>query len=476
MKITIEELEQKFEQNYDNFQAVDEILADFKANYNDIQGSNEDKSILLKDIENQRKFLKNTQKQNNNDDDWFFDYDFTNYNAKLVPIEDLNIDELTYPQFLRDIVIPNFFPLPFPEIQNSILATLCLFNSASLPPEGAHGKSEVLLPTIYIQGQSGSGKSEIAGLFQNHYPQKRRKSIKGSDTGGSLVEQLTNACHHSGTIDEGNVKVFPAIAILENFYFKNLNRWDSWSVQLLAANREMAMFQRKGKEPKDFVTYLLKVFTSVEPLQAVQQQHSELLRRTIRIFTKRDNPKYNSSIYNWEYCKTKYREIWHPKNVEKSYLEILQEVQTKNPDNSPINNNWYPASVMLIATGVFIGIWQSIEEAEEHIASYWELVNSQEDKRGKAYIELYKDAIRKYYIELQNEIDNGNNEYDAKRKASATHLKADTLLNYAKDLHGRFYPEKEMSDALHAFMESQGFVYSLNKLKQFNAFYDSSLV
>lgn len=461
---SLEDIKKAYDQA-SSFEQLDQLYHHFSADFYRLDGDESEKEALLQEIKDERRLLIDQQSQHDNgDDEWVFEYDFSKYQQSLKSVSELNVNDDPYPIFLRDTLIPKFHPLPSPEIQNPVVAAICLLNNAVIPPEGEHGKSEVLLPNVYIQGVSGSGKSELSGLIQNHYPPDRRKSVTGADTGASMVEQATNACWRKGSLLQGEtVFYYPAVLVLENFYFKDLERWGNWSTQLLATSREMAQFLRRGKNAMELHTYLLKVFTSVEPLQAVGQQHNELLRRTLRVFTEPCQPELNNSVYNWSYCKEQYKNLWQDKErVEEVFFPLLQYIQGLDPRETSIPDKWYPPSILLTATGVFAGIWETVEEAQEHIARYWQYVEEHENKRGKPYIETFEQALSNYQQEYEYQINKGNDRLEADEIASSC-LSHNEIVERAYAIHYSLHTKKEIAQALQAFLEKKGFSYTVEK-------------
>lgn len=396
----------------------------------------------------------------NEDDEFALDYNHGLFEIHMDSLDVLNTDNLPYPEFLRDVIIPTFHPLPYPEIQNPIMATICLINSASIPAKSERNAKEVPLSPVYIQGASGTGKSQLTHLISRHYNNKRCVSVSGSNTGGDLIQKMTDACYRSGSLRENNLKLFPSCIFMENFYNRDLQRWGNFNVQLLATERSFATTARQGKDAKTFYTFLLKVFTSVQPLQAITEQNVELLRRTIRIFTERFVPSDSTAKYDWSLCKKKYLEIWQPENVHKNFYPILQKVVTKSDDETFVPSHYYLPSQIIIATGVFLGIWQSLEEAEDHMAEYWKLVDKMENKTGKPYLETFQERLKGYWAEFEIQYQLFDDEKKADKIASQSYLLGDSIVENTFQRHGNFYKKNEISEALQYFMQSKGFKYT----------------
>jgi hypothetical protein len=454
----------QFNANYNDFEAIDELLEEYKSLMDTLDEYEDDKHELLSDIKKRHKELKEDYQKSNKtnsaniDESFLFRYDFSKYKLHLSKIESLNTDNLPYPIFLRDFIIPNFHPLPHPEIQNPIVASICLINPTALPPLGDDNAKEVPLTSVYIQGASGSGKSQLAHLIEKHYPRERICSIKGSDTGASMLRKMHNACF--AHLDEHNqVWLYPALAVFENFYLKNMERWKDWSVELLATERQYAMASREGQDGGTFYTFLLKVFTSVEYLQPTEQKNSELYRRTMRIFTEKDSPRYVVSRYDWGYSLQQYKQLWHSDNID-DFFAVLSQVAGKADNESVIPPEFYPPSQIIIATGVYAGIWDSIEEAEECLSQYWKMVKKLENKRGKPYLEHFDNAIELYYAyyrELSNREDFTDKQADD--ASSIEYLDADKILDEAVETFGKFYSRSHIAESLQSYMESKGFIY-----------------
>jgi hypothetical protein len=316
---------------------------------------------------------------------------------------------------------------------------------------------------VYIQGASGTGKSQLTHLISRHYDEQRCVSVSGSNTGGDLIQKMTDACYRSGSMQDGDLKLYPAVIFMENFYNRDLTRWGNFNVQLLATERSFATTARQGQDAKTFYTFLLKVFTSVQPLQAITEQNVELLRRTIRIFTEEFIPSDSVAKYDWTHCQEKYLELWQPEDVKNKFFPILQEVVAKGDGDTVIPANRYLSSQLILATGTYLGIWQSLEEAEEHMKDYWKLVSKLENKTGKPYLEHFDEKITGYWQEFKVLKTIGYSEEKADTDASQKYLDCDRVLETALEKHGKFFRKDEMNEALMHYMQSKGFKYTTLK-------------
>ena len=472
---TFDEYQELLFSSQDNLEKLQSIQDKFLEDFASLDAPNQDKKSFLADLDSLVKGLQETTPTEQEEDfEFALDYDFSKYELHVTPLETLNESDLPYPIFLRDVVIPTFHPLPYPEIQNHILATVCLINNSSIPPKSPKNAKEVPLSPIYIQGVSGSGKSQATHLISRHYSTQRAVSVTGSNTGGDLIQKMTDASYRSGSLNDGSLKLYPSVIFMENFYNRDMDRWGHFATQLLATERSFATTARQGKDAKVFYTFLLKVFTSVQPLQAIKEQNIELLRRTIRLFTQKQVPKDSTANYDWTLCKNEYLKLWQPQNVEDKFFPILQEVVTKPDDATVIPPDKYLPSQIIIATGVFAGIWRNLEEAEAHMAEYWKLVTKHENTSGKPYLEAFNDALKGYWREYNTQVSMGTTEYLADKIASEAYLNADSLLKDTMQVYGNFYPQREVSEALQNYMQSKGFTYmainygKMSVFKQFN--------
>lgn len=461
---TLEELEQKFYEVQDDLEALEDLMDEFISSVPEIDADAESIKQRRKELSDVITELKlKEREQSDGDDRYALDYPYEEFEMEMQCISTLNTDGLSYPEFLRDVIIPTFHPLPYPEIQNPIMAVVCLINSCAVPPKSKKNAKEVPLSPVYIQGASGTGKSQLTHLISRHYDHKRCVSVSGSNTGGDLIQKMTDACYRSGSMQEGNLKLYPSVIFMENFYNRDLTRWGNFNVQLLATERSFATTARQGKDAKTFYTFLLKVFTSVQPLQAITEQNVELLRRTVRIFTEEFVPSDSVAKYDWSYCQDSYLDLWHPQYVKDKFFPILKQVISKGDGDTVIPSNRYLPSQLIIATGVYLGIWHSLEEAEEHMAEYWKLVKKLENKTGKPYLEQFETSLKGYWQEFKVLVKTGYNEQKADEIASQSYLSADSVLETALEKYGKFYRKDEMSVALQHFMQSKGFKHTTLK-------------
>jgi len=462
--VNLEEYRQEFRECYDDLDSVEVILSELKQCQHTFTEEENEVGEFIKSLEQRKKELKDEIKnsQTNNYNDWVFEYDFDKYSFHLEPVESLNTEGLSYPLFLRDVIIPSFHPLPDEDIQTPIAAICMLINSAALPPISENNSKELLLPLVYISGATGTGKSKLAGLFERHYPFHSRKQLKGSDTGATLIDRMHKACYVRGSYENNDLVLKPALFNFENFYAANLKRWGDYGVEILTTEKQYAVVSKQGKDKQDFYTYCLKIFTSIEPLQAVSKQMSEMDRRTIRLFTKRANPKLTISSYNWKYSMEQYKKLWEKNKVENIFFPILGKVSKITEDDTDIPDEYYPASQVIMAVGVYLGIFEDIDHAIEHLTEYWNYVKQCESKRGVPFIAYFDELIEEYYVHLQEYLDKGYSHKRSDNLASQELLYADEIFDKVWDTHNKFYNKTDISEAMKSHFEKKGFTYTVH--------------
>ncbi len=358
----------------------------------------EQKSKLLADIQSRLEEIKNENQNESNDaDDFVFKYDYSSYSQNFDSWEVLNPDNLPYPLALRDIILPSFHPLPEPSIQNDIVSISCLINTIALPPLGVNCAMETPLSNLYIQGVPGSGKTQLAHLMERHYPARAVASVKGDTSGGALIESFHDACFVRDG-DGKNPILRPALGILENFYADNIKRWGNYAVALLATERKDAKSRRGGSDGQIYYSWLFKIFTSIHPLESTSERASELARRTLKVFCEKDVPLRSTGSFDWRSQISHYVKIWNPYDVQNRFFPVLAEVMSKADNETTIPPHYYPPSKLYLAVGVYLGIWNDLDEAIAKMTRYWEFIDSHSNVSTDILAQLVTEYINEHYF------------------------------------------------------------------------------
>jgi len=414
--VTLDDYIDYFESIKDDDNKVDYLAQNIQSCIDKVDGDSQQKQDFVNKVTRLQRDIRN-QRAQTVDDPYCFDYDFSDYSLEFPSWETLNEDNEPYPIFLRDFILPNFHPLPMGHIQYPIVAAAMLVNSVALPKYGKNVPKECPLSPVYIQGQAGSGKSQLANLFMRHYGDDNSVTIKGDTTGGGLVEAFDDACR-SNKEDDNNPRLRSALAVLDNFYIGNIDRWGDFSVSLLATEQKDAHSRKAGEKGGKYWCWIHKVFTSVETLEATKTKNSELLRRVLPIYTRKYTPTLSSGKYDWSSISEKYLQLWNRDDTKKKFLPLLSEVMQLADDDTAIHPNYLARSQIILAVGVYAGLWESIDEAAEHMAAYWDWINSKESIKGDPLLKLCEEYLQNRTKDVNDYIESGYSEYEAEKHNS----------------------------------------------------------
>jgi hypothetical protein len=434
---TLEDFITKFEEirDSDDITSLEELKIRYQRAYPNLEGNESEKEQFHEDIQERLLELKSNKTASAtviNDPNVIL-YDYSKYSQNFPSWQTLNKDNLPYPVFLRDFIIPKFHPLPQPHLQNAIVAVVCLINSSVLPPLGDNCGKEVSLPSIYINGGSGSGKTQLAHTISRHYPQNAKTIIKGATSGGGLLENFNSACHVADK-PNGEPIYRPSIAVLENFYLTDIERWGVFAVCLLANERRDAVSYRGGSNKQTFHSWLLKVFTSIDDIQSTTERNKELIRRSVRIYTETATPELSSGGYNWNSCKDEYTTIWAKQPTEDIFYRILAQVHELTEDSTDIPMTNLEASRLIIAVGVYTHIWDTIDEAVDHMYHYWNWINNRDEQSNDALINIATNFLdERYSTEKRIRLRQGMSDEDFDRSFKLTHSEVMQHVNIKSD-------------------------------------------
>ena len=438
------------------------LKINFQRNFEKINADDDEKEELAENIGIALNNLTKAQKQQTKvvapeGTEQVIDYDYGKYILNFPSWETLNTENLPYPVFLRDFILPNFHPLPKPELQYPILATLMLINPIALPPLGENCGKEVALPLVYIQGISGSGKTQLTHRFETHYPSYAIATVKGDTPGGGLIEEFHKACYVGENELTGMPILRPSLGVLENFYIRNIDRWGSFYVTLLAIERKDAKSRRGGTEGQVFYAWLLRIFNSINPLEASSEKASELLRRCFRIYCEKGVPKYSAGSFSWRTVRDEYLNLWNKEGTENVFYPILSKVMSMPDDSTDIPAKYFSVSQLVIAVGVYAGIYEDIDDACQQIAAYWEWIESRSDNGGDMVLKILNDWIYEkyeYLVELKAQRGIPKEEVDKEIR-----WKMPEIMQHIARISGGLYSanDKKVGDQVKEILANNGF-------------------
>lgn len=296
----------------------------------------------------------------------------------------LNPDKLPYAIWLRDVCLPRFFPLPQPELQNPVVATIALINSNSLPPKTKKMSLEPELPLVLFVGKSGSGKSTLAEWIGNHYADGAFQELLGSSSPKQFRDLCDKACNrgHKEPASDLFGKLRAAYVLIDNFEASYLDKWSSQKEIFLAVRRSQAVHGNSDAGARRimqtaFYSHALKIATTIDTPDRVTAIQSDMARRMLPIFF--ENKGSGLGGYSFIGLDEQYKHCWCRDKVRKEFFPILSRFLCLDHEKTPINPEYYHKSVTVMATGCYLGIWKSEKEALEHMQAFWEYT----DAKGK---------------------------------------------------------------------------------------------
>ncbi len=304
-------------------------------------------------------------------------YDHTHFKVSSASWKELNPENLSYWSWLEKVALPRFWIQPRPELQHKLLAICAAINTNAIPPRNKSARKEMPVPLLYFYGQSGSGKTEGNFIISQSYPTERFQIIKAEATGTSLRNLCHQLCYRGfSDTTPGYNNLYPAFLLIDNYEPEFLYRWGEFKTVLLSVLRTQSFTTTANLDRTNdyYFTHLLKSFTSVIPPKAMNTAQSEFGRRFIYYFTEKSEDIQSIAKYDFTDVPSIYADTWNLQNVNARWYPILVNLLNRDDNESSIPSGRWSQSMCIIATGVFIGLFQSVEEGIEFMTEYWQWV------------------------------------------------------------------------------------------------------
>lgn len=325
--------------------------------------------------------LLTASKVDDSDELDYADFDSIDSYVNIPSWATLNPDKLPYPMWLKNVCLPTFFPLPESELQYPVVATIALINSNALPPKTKKMNIEPELPLVMFVGKSGSGKSTLAEWVGNHYSNGAYQEILGSSSPKKFRDLCDKACNrgHREPASDLFGKLRAAYVLIDNFEAEYLNRWESQKEIFLAVRRSQACHGNSDAGARKitqsvFYSHALKIATTIDTPERVTTIQSDMARRMLPIFF--ENKGSGLGGYSFLGVDEQYKRCWNRDKVKKEFFPILTRFLTLDHEKTPINPEYFHKSITVLATGCYLGIWKSEQEALEHMNAFWGFVDS----------------------------------------------------------------------------------------------------
>jgi hypothetical protein len=280
--------------------------------------------------------------------------DYSTYRfVNLLSLSELSDKKTTdIGKFCLDI-FPKFLYLPYQEIQLPVLISLGLIPSALA---GRH------LPVGFLCGKQGSGKSTVLELLSYVHGVN---VLNSSTTYASLRDSIDLAKFgkKGGGVERNTILLF------DNVFSSTFEDQHKYSLFLAGQDRKTSRIRVSAglaENPIEFDAFGLKVVSSTFPLH-LDERFKELSRRLIVFFAERPangDELLDVSDYDWSVLQETYKEHWlNPSNCERYATVKYHLLEFKRANRSRLSVTEWPLVLELFTTGLYWGIWQTVEDA-----------------------------------------------------------------------------------------------------------------
>jgi len=239
-----------------------------------------------------------------------------------------------------------------------------------------------VLPLLLCYGREGTGKSTLTKLASK----LRGAEILGQSSTFASIRNELNASRWMD--DECEFERDGASLLFDNVYASTFTANPNLLALILSgydkASDKLMIASSMG-ENIVFRTFSTKIISSVEPIW-LDAKLKELSRRLLVIRHKRleelegdydiDNHLDLSSI-NWDGLDSLYRDFWNNRTIVETYV-LTRKMLTKRGKKGftmpeSLSSNQWTISIDIIATGIALGAWNSIQDAVNHVAEFFEI-------------------------------------------------------------------------------------------------------
>lgn len=346
------------------------------------------------------------------EDDYSYNFDLEEENddtaTPVMTWEDMNPDELSYPVWLHEIGLREFFSLSH-DVLYKIAACVCMMHSAAIPgaQKGIITKPE--LPKVLCYGVPGSGKSTYCDWVGNHYEREQDEefnafqTVMDTDSLKGLRDTIDRACNlGDGVLREACVHIDD----FEPRYIANGGIWSKSKGLFLNVNRGQAISRvsvngSKEKEAQSlFYSWALMLLSTNNHPKELFSLLPKMERRCIVIPFEKIGSR-SLGEYSWQNLRGEYKQYWNKKRIEQEFWRgILRPLLRRSfSDYKYLKPEHIARSITLIAVGTFTGIFSSVEEAEKHVAEYWDYIGQ---KTSEGYEDLFLSALQSYVNDFES--------------------------------------------------------------------------
>ena len=354
----------------------------------------------------------------------------------------------SYAQWLVEAYLPAFHPMPNQALQHKIVACLMLLNHTAC-------RGDQAIPVVWIQGVSGSGKSELLKAFAAQYPSNLQVQARPDDTASSLRDRLDAKFSAGGQ---------PGLMWFDNWNHQTcLYTFGRVRGILLANKRNDAISHLSTKGDNNQSTFKCasyRAFSSIESgINTSQPMFAEFLRRLwVILCAKGDSDKRIN--YSWHGMVDEYKKLWGFEAVEQvktRYGKLYREA-CKLPCPSGFNPEVWELLPVPIATWQYVGLGTQ-KEAVQAFTSHYAWVRKQDSIETDTYTQYIRAYLKE--VEKQALIDENEDYIPASAKFTLDRIDPVLLKTYIEKHHNYKVSEGRF-EQIKTIMQSFGYSYRMH--------------
>lgn len=361
-------------------------------------------------------------------DDTYYSYTYEDEldeeEADVPTWQDINPDNLSYPLWLSEVGVKRFFPFP-DELLYKVAATVCLINSAAIPGMMRSLSLQAELPLVVCYGLPNVGKSTFCNWVGYHYVENPQLSgdydpfqvFKDDTSYKGLRDGFDKACRH----DEDELR--EACCHIDDFEPRLLLSDGLWGKSrgiFIAIQRSQATSRVSTNGSKEhvqgkFFYWILKLLSTNHHPKELFSALPKMERRCLLLPFEKIATEDNLGNYDWSVLREEYMHLWRKEQRDNVFWKLLLRPLLRRPLSSfsRLAPDVVARSITIMATGVYAGIWDSIDEAEEHMSLYWEYVRT---KSQEGYQDFLIMALEAFVSEREANTSTGVSRLDRSRK------------------------------------------------------------
>lgn len=292
-------------------------------------------------------------------------------------------------EFLKE-----YFYIPSPSIQIPMITAFTLMNSLAAPDNEKY-------PRLWIYGDSGTGKSRLSEFIKYFY------GGEGSSRVSYLFGTQVTPAGIRNTVDKVGRQQTATCFHWENVTPRDImsKLAEAYTVMLTntrATANKGIVIGTKDAGIQEFKLHTLWLLDSTA-VWGNTGKEAEVRRRCVIIHTEKSEKTYQElSNWSWQKAPFKHAQLWTKEKIEKEFYPILIQCKKLSLNEGfPFKGSEYQPYYLLLATGVYTGVWSSIEQGLKICLRHKNLHDSNriEGKPLEVIIEtIIKERIRKHKL------------------------------------------------------------------------------